>query len=110
ILMAVRDQGGGIPPEEQARVFSRLYRADNPLIQGLGDTGVGLSIARALTEVHGGVDLFGSQAGGRRNFRVALPLHHERLDRSLTSTPESNEPGSSEPGTTTQETSNYAAS
>lgn len=74
ILIAVRDQGGGIPSEEQVRVFSRLYRADNPLIQGLGDTGVGLSIARALTEVHGGRIWLESQQGVGSTFKLVLPL------------------------------------
>ena len=36
------------------RVFARKYKADNPLIQGLGDTGVGMSIAKALVEAMGG--------------------------------------------------------
>jgi signal transduction histidine kinase len=74
IYLAVRDTGGGIPPEEQMRVFSRLYRADNPLIQGLGDTGVGLSIARALTEVHGGRIWLESTPGVGSTFKVVIPL------------------------------------
>jgi signal transduction histidine kinase len=78
ILLSVRDRGGGIPVDEQARVFTRLYRADNPLIQGLGDTGVGLSIARALTEMHGGRIWLESQPGVGSTFRVALPLRREQ--------------------------------
>ncbi len=75
IYMAIRDLGGGVPPEEQSRVFSRLYRADNPLIQGLGDTGVGLSIARALTEVHGGRIWLESIPGVGSTFKLVIPLH-----------------------------------
>ncbi|HLY26835.1 MAG TPA: ATP-binding protein, partial [Aggregatilineales bacterium] len=74
ISLAVRDQGGGIPTDEQARVFSRLYRADNPLIQGLGDTGVGLSIARALVEAHGGHIWLESTPGMGSVFKLAIPL------------------------------------
>jgi signal transduction histidine kinase len=74
IYLAVRDMGGGIPAEEQSRVFSRLYRADNPLIQGLGDTGVGLSIARALTEVHGGRIWLDSTPGVGSTFKLVIPL------------------------------------
>ncbi|MEP7286341.1 MAG: ATP-binding protein [Chloroflexota bacterium] len=75
IYIAVRDMGGGIPLEEQKRVFSRLYRADNPLIQGLGDTGVGLSIARALTEVHGGRIWLDSTPGQGSTFKLVIPLN-----------------------------------
>ncbi|MFN8418072.1 MAG: ATP-binding protein [Anaerolineae bacterium] len=74
ISVWVRDFGGGIPPEEQSRVFSRLYRADNPLIQGLGDTGVGLSIARALTEMHRGKIWLESVRGVSSTFRLMIPV------------------------------------
>lgn len=74
IFMSVRDMGGGVPPEEQERVFSRLYRADNPLIQGLGDTGVGLSIARALTEAHGGRIWLESYPGISSTFKLVIPV------------------------------------
>jgi nitrogen-specific signal transduction histidine kinase/uncharacterized coiled-coil DUF342 family protein len=54
IAVSVEDRGGGIQLEDVPRVFARKYKAENPLIQGLGDTGVGLSIAKALAEAHGG--------------------------------------------------------
>jgi signal transduction histidine kinase len=75
VFVSIRDGGGGIPLEEQSRVFSRLYRADNPLIQGLGDTGVGLSIARALTEIHGGRIWLESVPGVGSTFKLVIPLH-----------------------------------
>jgi signal transduction histidine kinase len=74
IFVSVRDSGGGIPAEEQKRIFSRLYRADNPLVQGLGDTGVGLSIARALVEAHGGRIWVESSIGVGSTFKFAVPL------------------------------------
>lgn len=78
LILSVTDVGGGIPAEEQSRVFSRLYRADNPLIQGLGDTGVGLSIARALTEMHAGRIWLESTEGESSTFHVALPIESTR--------------------------------
>lgn len=54
LLVSVEDRGGGIAPEDRASVFARRYRAENPLVPGLGDTGVGLAIAKALVEAHGG--------------------------------------------------------
>jgi signal transduction histidine kinase/uncharacterized protein (UPF0335 family) len=74
VVISVRDFGGGVPPEEQARVFNRLFRADTPLIPGLGDTGVGLSIARALAEAHHGYLWFESERGKSSTFTLALPV------------------------------------
>jgi signal transduction histidine kinase len=74
LFVSIEDRGGGIPPEDQARVFSRKYKADNPLIQGLGDTGVGLSIAKALVEAHGGQLWLESQEGVGSAFKFLMPL------------------------------------
>ncbi|MBI3160339.1 MAG: hypothetical protein HYZ26_12150 [Chloroflexi bacterium] len=74
VLVEVVDSGEGIPEEDMPRVFSRLYRADNPLIQGVGDTGVGLSIAKTLTEALGGEIWVESQLGKGSTFRVRLPV------------------------------------
>ena len=57
-----------------ARVFSRLYRADNVLIQGVGDTGVGLSIAKTLTEAQGGHIWVETEHNIGATFSVILPL------------------------------------
>lgn len=73
VILAIEDQGGGIPPQDRARVFSRLHRADNPLIQGVGDTGVGLSIARALVEAHKGRIWVESEVGIGSRFAFAIP-------------------------------------
>jgi signal transduction histidine kinase len=74
ILLSVTDSGEGIPKEELPRVFSRLYRADNPLIQGVGDTGVGLSIAKTLTEALGGRIWVESGAENGATYSVLLPI------------------------------------
>ncbi len=74
VLLQVSDTGGGIPADDLPRVFSRLYRADNPLIQGVGDTGVGLSIVKKLVEAHGGRIWVDSQIGQGSTFSVLLPL------------------------------------
>ncbi|HML22239.1 MAG TPA: ATP-binding protein [Aggregatilinea sp.] len=79
IYVAVTDQGGGVPADEQRRVFRRLYRADHPLIQGLGDTGVGLSIAKALVEAHGGQIWFESEPGKGSTFQFIIPLSPETM-------------------------------
>ena len=77
VLIDVEDQGGGIPKKDLPRVFSRLYRADNPLIQGIGDTGVGLSIAKALVEAHNGRIWVDTEPGKGTTFSVLIPLSSE---------------------------------
>jgi signal transduction histidine kinase len=74
VLLQVTDTGGGIPSEDIPRVFMRLYRADNVLIQGVGDTGVGLSIAKTLTEAQNGRIWVESEAGVGSTFSVLLPM------------------------------------
>jgi signal transduction histidine kinase len=74
IHVTITDQGGGVPPDQQRRVFGRLYRADNPLIEGIGDTGVGLSIAKALVEAHGGTIWLESELGKGSTFHFIIPL------------------------------------
>ena len=77
IMIQVTDSGGGIPVEDLPRVFTRLYRADNVLIQGIGDTGVGLSIAKSLTEAQHGRIWVESEAGKGATFSVLLPMASE---------------------------------
>jgi signal transduction histidine kinase len=74
VIIQVSDTGGGIPKEDLSRVFSRLYRAENALIQGVGDTGVGLSIAKTLTDAQGGRIWVDSEMGTGSTFSVSLPL------------------------------------
>lgn len=74
VLIQVSDSGGGIPEEALPRVFSRVYRAQNPVISGVGDSGVGLTIAETLTKALGGRIWVESQAGVGATFSVLLPL------------------------------------
>lgn len=58
VSVSVQDRGPGIPTAEQARVFERFYRADKSrardTLSADGGAGLGLSIAQALVEAHGG--------------------------------------------------------
>jgi signal transduction histidine kinase len=83
ILVSVTDQGGGVPEHDQRRVFGRLYRADNPLIEGIGDTGVGLSIAKALVEAHRGKIWLESEPGKGSTFHFIIPLAPALVEEAL---------------------------
>jgi len=85
ILIQVADSGGGIASEDLPRVFTRLYRADNVLIQGVGDTGVGLSIAKTLTEAQHGRIWVESEHGVGATFSVLLPLAGETISEKKSS-------------------------
>ena len=74
VQLQVTDQGGGIDPSDLSRVFTRLYRAENVLIQGVGDTGVGLSIAKSLAESQHGRIWVESEFGKGSTFSVLLPI------------------------------------
>ena len=74
LLISVEDRGGGIAQEDLPRVFARKYKAENPLISGLGDTGVGLSVAKTLVEAHGGGLWVETRENVGSIFYFALPV------------------------------------
>jgi signal transduction histidine kinase/GAF domain-containing protein len=74
LKVSVQDSGGGIAPRDQERVFDRFYRADRALINGLGETGVGLAIVKSLVEAHGGRVWVESEMGVGSTFNFLLPI------------------------------------
>jgi two-component Ni(II)/redox sensor kinase NrsS len=73
IELLVRDNGPGIPAEQQARIFERFHRLDPARSRPQGGTGLGLAIAQAIARRHGGVISLESQPGEGSVFRVQLP-------------------------------------
>jgi signal transduction histidine kinase len=80
LKISIQDSGGGIAPEDQERVFDRFYRADSPLINGLGETGVGLAIVKSLVEAHGGRVWVESEMGVGSTFSFLLPISQSYND------------------------------
>ncbi|HEY47011.1 MAG: hypothetical protein AMJ88_13055 [Anaerolineae bacterium SM23_ 63] len=74
LLLTFSDAGEGIPSQDLGRVFQPLDQADSEPIQGLGETGMGLSIVKALSEAMGGRVWFDSEVGEGSIFTVLLPV------------------------------------
>jgi signal transduction histidine kinase len=73
VRLEVRDDGPGIRESDQRLVFERFYRLDTDETRRVTGTGLGLPIARALTELHGGRIELRSEAGRGSTFVVTLP-------------------------------------
>ncbi|MBN1877172.1 MAG: hypothetical protein JXA33_23315 [Anaerolineae bacterium] len=73
ILISVEDTGSGIAVEDYGRVFRRFYRANQPLIQGMGEKGVGMALAKMLVEANGGRIWVRSKPGVGSIFSLILP-------------------------------------
>ncbi|WP_323960265.1 two-component sensor histidine kinase [Arthrobacter sp. JZ12] len=71
--ISVTDQGLGITPEEQERIFERFYRIDAARSRQTGGTGLGLSIVKHVVSNHGGEVTVWSQHGQGSTFTVRLP-------------------------------------
>jgi len=73
VRIAVVDDGIGIPPEHLGHIFERFYRVDKSRSRAAGGSGIGLTIARRLTEAHGGRIDVESEPGHGSRFTVTLP-------------------------------------
>ncbi|GAA4051151.1 sensor histidine kinase [Agromyces indicus] len=74
VEIAVADQGIGIAPEDQDRVFERFYRVDQARSRNTGGSGLGLSIVKHTVQNHGGDVRVWSQPGRGSTFTIRLPL------------------------------------
>jgi signal transduction histidine kinase len=74
LALSVADEGIGIPPEEQSRIFQKFYRAGRSETQGRRGSGVGLALVRHVAEAHGGRVAVESRPGAGSRFTLRLPL------------------------------------
>jgi signal transduction histidine kinase len=73
-VLEVADTGIGIPQAEQERLFERFFRSTTATRQAIPGTGLGLVIAKAIAEAHGGSLAVRSAEGEGACFRLELPL------------------------------------
>ena len=77
MLFTVTDDGIGIPEEDQKHIFERFYRVDKARSRATGGTGLGLSVARSLTEKMGG-GITAEYRRGRLRVGVMFPERKEQ--------------------------------
>ena len=79
VVLRVRDNGSGMPPELVPRVFDLFSQGDRSLAHAAGGLGIGLTVVRTLVELHGGTVAASSEGPGRGSeFVVRLPIGEAR--------------------------------
>jgi PAS domain S-box-containing protein len=82
VIFYVKDEGIGIPSEEQARIFEKFYRLDPQMTRGVGGTGLGLYICSELVHRMGGNIWVESSEGEGSNFLLELPVESAPFPRA----------------------------
>ncbi len=91
IVVSVQDNGYGIPEDAQARIFEKLYRAENIKTLNTDGTGLGLYMSKLLAEALHGKLWFDSKVGNGTTFYLRIPISaniHRAGSKSLESKPE----------------------
>ncbi|HSG90046.1 MAG TPA: ATP-binding protein [Pseudomonadales bacterium] len=80
VIIEVADDGIGIDPQDQERIFSPFEQIDGSLSRQYGGTGLGLALVRRLAQVHGGQITLISEPGSGSRFRLSLHAPETRQD------------------------------
>ncbi|MEX0926130.1 MAG: GAF domain-containing sensor histidine kinase [Dehalococcoidia bacterium] len=84
VYVTVRDHGIGISEEDQERIFTPFFRADDPVTRSVSGAGLGLAIVSRLVEMHGGTVSLESALGAGSAFTITLgrcmPGSHTALE------------------------------
>jgi two-component system sensor histidine kinase VicK len=74
VQIQIADDGIGIPPDSQDKIFSKFYRADNATKVKTDGTGIGLYISKQIIDEHDGTIWFESKEGEGTTFYIQLPI------------------------------------
>ena len=77
VKISVKDSGIGIKEEDIPKIFDKFRQVENSLSREAGGTGLGLPIAKQLTQAHHGVIWLESELDKGTNFQVAIPVMNE---------------------------------
>jgi signal transduction histidine kinase len=77
LLVTVSDSGIGMSHQDMAKLEEKFFRADHDLVYTQPGTGLGVSIARHLVELHGGELLVESEVDGGSTFSFTIPIVNE---------------------------------
>jgi signal transduction histidine kinase len=75
-VIAITDNGIGIPKDDVAHIFKRFYRADNARVSNHEGTGLGLAISKWIVEAHDGTIEVSSTYKKGTTFTISIPLLH----------------------------------
>jgi signal transduction histidine kinase len=73
VLLAVEDEGAGIPPAEREKIFQRFVRGTEAKRAGVRGVGIGLALVKRIVEAHGGSVRLESELGRGSKFTLVLP-------------------------------------
>ncbi len=82
VLLKITDTGYGIPADQQDKIFTKLFRADNVIGKDTEGTGLGLYIAKSIIEQSGGKLWFESEEHKGTVFYATLPLERRKKERA----------------------------
>lgn len=82
VIIAIKDNGIGMTPEQAERVFDRFYRVDKGRSREMGGTGLGLAIADWIVKAHGGTISVESRPGQGSTFTIFLPIQEKEYKQS----------------------------
>ncbi len=82
-VVAVRDNGRGIPKEDQSRIFERFQQVDSTDRRERGGTGLGLSIVKAIAEAHHAKITLESDVGEGSTFYIRFPMVVDRISPEI---------------------------